>query len=93
MPGRTINNGYGKEHKRLRAAIAQRMRAGEIFRCWRCGQLINPRLPWDLGHDDADRTRYRGPEHVACNRAHTRRRAKLAGRGRGAVPAPRRWLL
>lgn len=91
MPGRTVRNGYGKAHKRLRAQYAARMRAGERFRCWRCGLLINPVGPWDLGHDDADRSLYRGPEHVACNRADTRRRAKRAGRG--ASPAPRRWLL
>jgi hypothetical protein len=42
--------------------------AGHI-ECWRCGYAIAPDEPWDLGHDDEDRTRYRGPEHVACNRS------------------------
>lgn len=77
MVGRTVANGYGKEHKRLRAQIAQRMHNGEIFFCWRCRRLINPeRQPWDLGHDDIDRSIYRGPEHVFCNRATKRRRAR-----------------
>jgi len=39
------------------------MDAGEVFRCWRCGELIRPGQPWHLGHDDYDRTKYRGPEH------------------------------
>lgn len=94
MPGRTINNGYGKEHKRLRAAYAARMKAGEIFRCWRCGRPISPYGPWDLGHDDADRDFYRGPEHVSCNRSDTRRRAKRARGRRGTTGVPRRrWTL
>lgn len=42
--------------------------AGGVL-CWRCGALIDRRAPWDLGHDDVDRTKYRGPEHRACNRA------------------------
>lgn len=88
MDGRTIANGYGKEHKRLRAEYAARMVNGEIFFCWRCRRMINPERPWDLGHDDRDRDIYRGPEHVACNRATKRRQYR-----RGAVPAPRRWMI
>jgi len=88
MPGRTIANGYGKHHRQLRAQYARRMQLGEIFRCWRCRLPINPRGPWDLGHDDADRSVYRGPEHVTCNRS-----VPMHRRRRGATPAPRRWLL
>lgn len=88
MFGRTIANGYGKDHKRLRAEYAQRMANGERFRCWRCRKPVNPERPWDLGHDDRDRSLYRGPEHVGCNRATKRRRYR-----RDAMPAPRRWML
>lgn len=87
MAGRTVANGYGAEHKRLRTQIAQRMHAGEIFVCWRCGRRINPARAWDLGHDDRDRSIYRGPEHVACNRATKPRQAR---RVRSEL---RRWVL
>ena len=26
-------------------------------------------MAWDLGHDDYDRSIYRGPEHARCNRS------------------------
>jgi hypothetical protein len=37
--------------------------------CARCGERIEPGEPWDLGHDDVDRSRYTGPEHRRCNRS------------------------
>jgi hypothetical protein len=45
-------------------------------RCARCGGLIAPSEPFDLGHDDEARVRKTGgrmiglyPEHQRCNRA------------------------
>lgn len=88
-PGSTTRGGWGAKHQALRKAYKERMEQGETFVCWRCGGPVNPALPWDLGHDDVDRTITRGPEHRGreCprggNRATYRRRRAQ----------PRRWAL
>lgn len=71
--GTRQERGYDAEHDRIRAAYQRRMDAGETFVCWRCAELgrphdVDPR-DWHLGHDDADRSRYRGPECPAGNLA------------------------
>ena len=67
--GTRQERGYDAGHDRLRAEWEPRVATGTVV-CWRCGRLIKPGTPWDLGHDDVDRTRYRGPEHAhECNRA------------------------
>ena len=73
MRSTTANRGYGSRHQALRAKLAPRAAAG-LTRCARCGKPIRPEEPWDLGHDDFDRTRYTGPEHARCNRATTGRK-------------------
>ena len=61
--------GYDASHDKLRAQWAPRVATGTIT-CWRCGELITAPEPWDLGHDDTDRRKYRGPEHAnRCNRS------------------------
>jgi hypothetical protein len=47
--------------------------AGRV-KCWRCGERIDPGSDWHLGHDDENRSRYRGPEHARCNTATAGRR-------------------
>lgn len=54
--------GYGPEHSRLRRQVAAVVKAGAAV-CWRCGLPIAAGQAWDLGHDDDDRSVYRGPEH------------------------------
>ena len=71
MTSTTTQRGYGHEHQQLRKQAARHVATGTA-RCWRCEQLIDPNEAWDLGHDDHNRNVYRGPEHMACNRA-TRR--------------------
>jgi hypothetical protein len=84
-PGRPVVSttaaGYGAEHRRARAAWAPRVAAGHVV-CARCGLLIAPGAPWDLGHDDADRSKYAGPEHRRCNRATAGRRHQVAAASR-----------
>jgi hypothetical protein len=94
----TAERGYGTAHQALRTQWKPRVEAGEAT-CWRCTQPILPGTPWDLGHDDEDRTRYRGPEHVKCNRS-TASRGNRHGRdqqfpaipGDGDQAHSRDWL-
>ena len=49
------------------------MDKGETFTCWRCAAEgrahdVDP-SDWQLGHDDHDRSVYRGPECSAGNQA------------------------
>lgn len=71
--GTRQQRGYDKAHDQLRADYQRRMNAGETFTCWRCRLtgVVTPIDPghWHLGHDDLDRTRYRGPECPPCNQA------------------------
>lgn len=69
--GSRQQRGYDAAHDRQRNALKPDVEAG-LVNCWRCGLPITG--PWDLGHDDVDRSVYRGPEHQACNRAVSGRR-------------------
>lgn len=64
----TTQRGYGAEHQARRQALKPHVDAGKA-NCWRCSEPIQPGEPWDLGHDDHNRTQYRGPEHADCNRS------------------------
>jgi hypothetical protein len=65
--GATSRRGYGTRHQTVRKNLAPRVAAG-VVNCARCGFKILPGEPWDLGHVDGDKSRYRGPEHEDCNR-------------------------
>jgi hypothetical protein len=77
--GSRQQRGYGSQHTALRREWSPKVATGTI-KCWRCGQYIRAGQPWDLGHDDTDRTKYQGPEHAnQCNRA-------AAGRASHGLP-------
>lgn len=61
--GSAAERGYGQVHRATRAQWAPMVATGHV-RCWRCGEPIEAGAAWDLGHDDEDRSKYRGPEHV-----------------------------
>jgi hypothetical protein len=73
----TNERGYGAKHQATRAEWQRVVDAGAA-ECWRCGQAIRPGDDWHLGHDDHDRTKYRGPECPSCN-------TKTGGRNGAAV--------
>lgn len=91
-PASTTARGYGWQHQKLRQQWAPLVAAGAVT-CPRCGHLIPPDTPWDLGHHDHDRSRYTGPEHTTCNRtAGARHGARITNARRryrqGTRPAP-----
>lgn len=80
-PPTTAQRGYGGRHQTMRKRHEATVRAGNAT-CWRCGQPIKADEPWDLGHDDTDRSKYRGPEHTKCNRGAPRRQTRGADTSR-----------
>lgn len=58
----------------IRAGLRERMITENGLPCWRCGELIRPGEPWDVGHvrdralggSDADGL---AAEHRFCNRS------------------------
>lgn len=61
--GTRQERGYGPDHDAERARWVPIVATGHV-KCWRCGEYIDADAAWDLGHDDLDRSKYRGPEHV-----------------------------
>ncbi len=73
-----------KEYKALREA--------GLASCWRCGRWIPPGAPMHAGHDDHDRTVYRGPECPPCNlKAAGRKGAIVKNLRHRPVPAARQY--
>lgn len=77
---RTVDRGYGAQHKQVRTLWAKRLEASGALPCARCGKPIVHGEPFDLGHNDS-RTGWQGPEHMHCNR-------RAGGLSRAGKPAP-----
>lgn len=75
--GNTTQRGYGHSHRQERDRWKPLVDAGQVS-CWRCGSWLNSDEPWDLGHDDHDRSLYRGPECRSCNRSAAARKGNTA---------------
>jgi hypothetical protein len=64
--GNTTERGYGAAHQAKRREYQRVVDAGAA-ECWRCGDPVPPGSEWQLGHDDDDRSKYRGVECIPCN--------------------------
>lgn len=78
---KTAERGYDGPHQRERARWRPKVEAG-LVDCARCTKWIQPGTPWDLGHDDHDRSIYTGPEHERCNRQAGGRNGALVANAR-----------
>jgi len=70
----TTRRGYGSQHQAKRKQLLEQFVPGQP--CARCGKPITTVGDAQLGHDDHDRSRYRGLEHIRCNEATTGRRSR-----------------
>ena len=77
------------EHRQGRKAGQRLIDSGQAH-CWRCGAHLPPGGPWHLGHDDNDRTVYRGPECPPCNLSAAARKGNAIRYGKRAADPPRR---
>jgi hypothetical protein len=75
MAGRTVRNGYGLAHKKLRLRLTPFVASGRAVYA-RCGKPIAPHQLWDIDHCGYNRNAYLGPSHRRCNRATATRRAR-----------------
>ncbi len=80
--GKTVESGYGEEHKRIRAQYAKEVEAGhgwccEIV-CVMSSRWIPPGSKWHLAHTP-DKTAYRGPAHSLCNVSEAGKRGNPKG--------------
>lgn len=58
---------YNSTEHKAQVAKARATRDSGHGHCWRCGRWLDPRKPVHAGHDDHDRSVYRGAECAPCN--------------------------
>ena len=89
---RTVDRGYGQEHRAKRLEWQPLIDAGEgaclAVVCLRTSRWIRPGEKWHLGHS-ADRSFYLGPCHPECNASEAGRRGNAKHpKARGPI---KRW--
>jgi hypothetical protein len=85
---KTVQRGYGIEHKRLRARLLATYQPTDP--CARCGWPLGPdRDQVQLGHRDGQ-VGYNGLEHRRCNVAAANKRRAALARAQGLGPRRRR---
>ncbi|WP_309105028.1 hypothetical protein [Microbacterium sp.] len=76
----------------VRAQVRRAWRLGDEVRCWRCGRMLEPGAPFDVGHLDPHGGPARSnlaPECVRCNRGEGGRRGAAITNGRRPRPSLR----
>lgn len=77
-----------REHRDAVKAVKAQVAAGNAH-CWRCGRYLPPGSKVHAGHDDHDRTVYRGPECAPCNlKAAARKGNRISNAKRVWVRSP-----
>lgn len=84
---------YGTRHRMARRAALAALEANDGAPCWRCGypMYYQDRGRLHLGHDDHDRSVYRGLEHARCNTSAGATQGNLARRRWAKPPTSRDW--
>jgi hypothetical protein len=65
---------YRSPEHRAKVKEYKALQADGLASCWRCGRWLGPGMEMHAGHDDHDRTVYRGPECGTCSRNTAARR-------------------
>jgi hypothetical protein len=82
------------EHRAQVKAVKAQVAAGTAY-CWRCGRYLPPGSKAHAGHDDNDRSVYRGAECPPCNLKNAARKGnRVSNAGRKAwrgVSSPLQW--
>jgi hypothetical protein len=88
---------YLRNARIVRARVRSCWRNGVEVRCWRTGRVIEPGMPFDVGHIDPDgghAISNLAPETVRSNRSEGGRRGAAITNGRArrrpSIPTPRR---
>lgn len=87
VTGKHTDPEYLTNARIVRGQVRRAWRLGSEVRCWRCGRVLEPGAPFDVGHLDADGGPARSnlaPECRPCNRRDGGRRGAAITNARRA---------